>query len=219
MPDIPHCLGFTDPTPSAVLHTSVVVPFPEELAQAPEATRVRSTLLVSSIGALRRRDLLTRWSCELSAEDRASLEDAVAGTWLPISLGLSHYRACDALGLDRSEQAEIGAEVVRELQRTFLGTLLRLSAGLGVTPWVGLEKFSQIYVRMFVGGGVRIVRLGPKEARADVVGLPLAAIAYFRNAYRGFIQAGCEFFSPHVFVTEIPHLCRESRLGFRISWV
>jgi hypothetical protein len=42
-------------------------------------------------------------------------------------------------------------------------------------------------------------------------GLPVSAIRYFRIAYRGFIQAGCEFFARRVVVA--------TTLAYRIAWV
>jgi hypothetical protein len=198
---------------------TVIVPFPPSLEQAPAATRIRSTLLVSSLRALRRRELFDSYARFVAPEQVETITSAVAGIWLPIDLGVAHYRACDALRLPLSEQLLIGAEVVREMQQTFLGTLVKLSASAGVTPWAGLRKFSTIYERMFDGGGVCITQLGPKDARAEVVGLPLASIGYFRNAYRGFIQAGCEFFSARVYVVEATKFCSSTTVGYRVSWV
>ena len=202
------------------MEPEILVPFPETLPQAPETTHLRSTLLVTSLAALRRRALLEPYERHTGAERFAAITTAVAGMWLPIDVGVAHYASCDALGLSHAEQMAIGGEVVRELQRSFIGTLLKLSAaGAGVTPWLALARFSAVYERMFQGGGLRVVKTGPKDARMEVVGQRLARVGYFRNAYRGFLQAGCEFFSDHVFVADLPRHCTASTLGYRISWV
>ena len=93
------------------------------------------------------------------------------------------------------------------VQRTFIGTALKAaSSGVGLGPLAGLEKFASIYSRSIKGGGARVVRVGPKDARVNFVGLPYANVRYFRIAYRGFIQAGCEFFAQRVHVAESRHV-------------
>ena len=66
---------------------------------------------------------------------------------------------------------------------------------------------------------MRVVRFGPKDVRVDFVGEPFAAIRYFRVAYRGFLQAGCELFSRRVNVAELDSFRSASTLAYRIAWV
>jgi hypothetical protein len=140
--------------------------------------------------------------------------------WLPIEVALAHYRACDALDLPVDEQLEMGGEVVRSLQKTFIGMALKAaSSGAGITPIVGLRKFATVFSRSFKGGGVCIVRLGPKDVRVEFVGLPVASVRYFRIGYRGFIQAGCEFFARRVVVAELGKYLSGTTVAYRIAWV
>lgn len=69
------------------------------------------------------------------------------------------------------------------------------------------------------GGGARLVRLGPKDVRIDFVGERFAEVRYFRVAYRGFIQAGCEFFFRRAVVAELEAFRSPTTLGYRIAWV
>lgn len=198
----------------------ILVPFPETMAQAPRATLCRSTLLVASMQALRRHGHYERYERVVSPAHLETITSAVAGVWLPIEVGVAHYGACDALGLSTAEQLKIGGEVVRMLQKTFLGTLLKLAAsGADLSPMVGMAKFAAIYGRSIQGGGAKVVQIGMKDVRAEVVGLPFAAIPYFRVAYRGFIQAGCEFTGRRAFVSELSRYTSDTTLGYRISWV
>jgi hypothetical protein len=140
--------------------------------------------------------------------------------WLPIEVGIAHYRACDTLDLPAEEQLQLGGEIVRTLQKTFLGAALKAaSSGAGITPITGMKKFAGVFSRSFKGGGVCIVRLGPKDVRVEFVGLPVSGIRYFRVAYRGFIQAGCEFFSRRVIVAELNRYLSETTVAYRIAWV
>jgi hypothetical protein len=93
------------------------------------------------------------------------------------------------------------------------------SSGVGVTPIVGMKKFASVFSRSFKGGGVCIVRLGPKDVRVEFVGLPVSGIRYFRTAYRGFLQAGFEFFARRVVVAELNKYLSETTVAYRIAWV
>jgi hypothetical protein len=81
-----------------------------------------------------------------------------------------------------------------------------------------MKHFAKIYERLFVGGGVTITKVGPKDARIEIVGLPLARIAYFKHAYRGLIKAGCDLFASRSFCNVLPACCSPLRLGYRLAW-
>jgi hypothetical protein len=198
----------------------VIVPYPPTLASEPEATHCRSTLLAASMSSLRAHGHFDRYASALSEHHVAAITGSIAGVWLPIDVGVAHYRACDALGLPDDERLAMGGEVVRALQRTFIGTAVKAaSQGIGFGPIVGLQKFTSVYGRTIKGGGARVVKIGPKDARVEFVGLPLASVSYFRVAYRGFIQAGCELFARRVVVAELAAYLSPTTLAYRIAWV
>ncbi len=182
-------------------------------------TRFRSTLLTSSLKSLQDRGLMERYLKLLPAEHHDAVRACIAGVWLPIELGLAHYRACDGLALSVDEQLAIGREVGLKIQGTFLGTMLKLAKGAGVTPWLCLGQYQRLWDRLMMGGGVIVTKVGPKEARLEFVNIPLARIAYFRTAFRGVNQAACELFCKRAYVEEIKRLCSGTTLGFRVSWV
>lgn len=198
----------------------IIVPFPATLAAEPAATHCRGTLIVASTQTVKRHGHYERYVRALPPAYLSTITSTVAGTWIPIDVGVAHYRACDALDLPPEEQLEMGGEVVRNLQKTFIGAVLKAaSSGVGVTPFVGLQKFTTIYSRSIKGGGARVVRVGPKDVRVEFVGLPLAGVRYFRVAYRGFIQAGCEFFARRVVVAELAAFLSPTTVAYRIAWV
>ena len=197
-----------------------ILPYKHPLGSAPIATHCRGTLLLASRRALERRGHFDRYVGHLSRADADALTTAIPAAWLPIDLGVAHYRACDALALPIDEQLEMGGEVVRNLQRTFIGSLVKAaSTGVGITPVFGLQRFTTIYFRTIQGADARIVRTGPKDARVEFKGLPLSPIRYFRIAYRGFIQAGCELFARRVVVAELDSFVGETTCAYRIAWV
>lgn len=197
----------------------VVLPFPTSGVLG-EATQVRSTLLASSIASLRRHDLFDRYVALLSPAHREAVVSSVAGQWLPMAIGRAHYLACEQLGLTQAQQVQIGAEVSLKIHDTFLGVVIRTAKQAGVTPWILLSRGHQMYSRVFDGGGgIRVIRYGPKEARTDIVGIPLLTIPYFRNALRGIYQAAISLFCTQAYVQEIARDTGPTRAALRLSWV
>jgi len=198
----------------------IILPYPDTLAAEPSATHIRGTLIVASTRTLKHRGHFERYRSALAPEHFATIVSSAAGMWLPIEVGIAHYRACDSLDLPVEEQLQIGGEIVHTLQKTFIGMVLKAaSSGAGITPIAGMKKFTGVFSRSFKGGGACLVRLGPKDLRVEFKGLPVSGIRYFRVAYRGFIQAGCEMFARRVVVAELGKYLSETTVAYRIAWV
>ncbi len=191
-------------------------PFPSPMAT--RVTEFKSTLLVSSLQSLRERGLYDRYRAHLPPAAADSVLLAVAGLWLPIEIATTHYTAVNALGLTYSESSLAGGAVGEKIQATLLGTLVRLARTSGVTPWTVLAQFQRLFERIFQGGGTRVMKLGPKEARIDIAGLELAAMPCFRAGFQGMIKAGGELFCTRAYVSEVPRLCTSTTIGYRCAW-
>lgn len=57
------------------------------------------------------------------------------------------------------------------------------------------------------------------RASPDCESSPPCSLRYFRIAYRGFIQAGCEFFARRVVVAELGKYLSATTVAYRIAWV
>ena len=196
-----------------------VVPFRGPPSRMGIATVVRSTLVVASVQSLRGRGLYDRYAARLSQDERAELSTAVAGVWIPMSLAMAHYRACESLRLCVGEQLDISLEVGTHLHGTFLGAMLRLARTVGVTPWAALSYTGKLYERLFRGGGIAVTRTGPKDARVDMVGNPLCEIEYFRTGVRGVYEAALQLFCERIVTHDVPRRHVGFDMGVRISWV
>jgi hypothetical protein len=198
----------------------IVLPFNVAEQKLGLATETRSTLIASSIASLRRHGLFDRYQPLLSSHHRDAILSSVAGVWLPMAVARAHYEACDRLGLSMQEQVEIGAEVSQKIHETFLGVVVRMAKQAGVTPWVLLSRGHSMFSRLFQGGGgIRVIRYGPKEARADVAGVDLFDIPYFRAAVRGIYLGAVSLFCHQAYVHEIPRESTQSRVALTVSWV
>jgi hypothetical protein len=197
----------------------VLHPFPSAATLTTRVTEFKSTLLVSSLQSLRDRDLFDRYRAFLPDAEAEPILTAVAGLWLPIGVGVTHYTAANSLGLPHLEISRNGGVIGERIQSTLLGTVARLAQTGGVTPWTVLASFQRLFERIFRGGGgTRVIKLGPKEARIEIVGLPLAAIPYFRAGFQGMIKAGGELFCTRAYITEVPKLCTALTIGYRCAW-
>ena len=196
----------------------LIIPFAHRAPRVHAVEAIRSTLITSSLAALRDRGHYERYLAALPLEKHEAVLSSIAGQWLPIHLGIVHYEACESLRLPAEEQEAIGADVATRVQGTFLGTLVRAARGAGVTPWLGFKQYARLWARLFRGGDVAVYKTGPKDARLEVVGLPLSRIGYFRAGFRGVNRATCALFSASVYVHDVPRLCTGTTLGFRMSW-
>ncbi len=190
-----------------------MVPFAEPLERLAPTTAVRGSLLLSSMQSLRHHGLGERYLALLTDEQRAALRGIVASEWVPIELGRVHYETCDRLALGAHELQEIGADVSRRVQGSMIARLLKAA---GVSLWTGLGQSRRLYERVFIGGGIEVVQLGPKDADITFGGFTLATIAYVRAGLRSVVKASGEAFARTVIVKEIAWGTND--LSFRISW-
>jgi len=181
---------------------------------------VRSTLLQSSLATLRERGLVDRYFAKLDPSYHELIRNTLAPAWVPLEVGMAHYRACDALGLDREALTSIGQSVGDRIQGSYLGTIARGAKLAGVTPWVLFRSLDRIWDRMFQGGAAGVTKVGPKDAIVEFERVPLASIEYFRIAFIGLLTAGGKFVGVRtVHVDTVFGRCGPDRLTYRVAWV
>jgi hypothetical protein len=181
-------------------------------------TKVRSTLLASSVLDLRERGLFPEYVKHLPADMHDAVLHSVAGVWLPVEVAMAHYRATEALNRPPADRFDAGWQVALRIQNSFLGTLVRIAKTAGVTPWTGLESIPRMWDRLLVGGSGAVYRLGPKEARVEFHGVPMIEFACFRHGWRGLIGGSGQLFASKVFVSEIPRFTTRTTMALRVSW-
>jgi hypothetical protein len=180
--------------------------------------RVRSTLLVASLRRVREIGREADYLRALPIEHRAAIVESVAGTWLPTSVAVAHYEACESLGLTDAQQIEVGRTVGERLRGTLLGAVVRMAKEGGVTPWAVIPHFPRFWSRLFEGSALLGWRIGPKEARIECVAMPLVGVRYFRNALRGQAQGIVDLFCRRSFVTPIFGRSGAGRMGLVLQW-
>jgi hypothetical protein len=196
----------------------VVVPFRVARELVRPTTEFKSTWLTASLDTLRERGHFERYLAFLTPEHRDAIVGSIAGTWVPVDVCYAHYRACDALGLNVAEQLQMGRGVLDRLQRTIFSLAFRVAREAGVTPWTMLKIFPMEFERQWRGGACGIFRIGPKDARVELIGFPVSAIPYARIALRGMAMGLCELVCARCYVHDVRELCTDTSIAYRVAW-
>jgi hypothetical protein len=194
--------------------SEVILPFPAHI----EPVRgIRSTVIVGSFAVLRERGLFDAYAAALPSRERELLVNIVVGAWIPLELALVHYAACDSLTLPPDTIAQMGRGVFDRIRGTLLGTTVRMAKEAGVTPWTVLPHLQRFWDRAYQGGGLSVTKLGPKEARGDVVYARLCDSIYFRHALRGLLVGVLELFCQKAYVSILPVQASAS-ITYKMQW-
>jgi hypothetical protein len=201
------------------IHEETITSLPAPEEQIPMVSSVRGVLLVSS------RETFfamypdrAAYSAALDRADGEALARCMPSDWVPVQLALAHYAALDALRLSAAEVRLVGEAVARRVHDSPVAPLLKLAATSGATPLSALVLLPKLWGRLFVGGGVEIVRTGPKDATARAYKNPLFRSAYFRHGAGGHIELTARLLSVQAYVRPMPHGAPEG-CAYRISWV
>lgn len=196
----------------------VEIPFSKD--RAPPVTKIRGTLLASSVRGVRERGMDDAYFAILDPEFHDAIRGLVPATWLPVEVGLAHYAAVDQLDLTSADHRAMGRVVAERVQLSWVGTVIRgLKASGAVTPVQILARFQTAFDRLFQGGSTGVVQTGPKDIRVEAYGVPMAAGNYFRNAWSGMFESTLELVARKVYVRDLPNHHSATTCAFAISWV
>lgn len=190
-------------------------------ADGPTATHMRGIMLVSSLQNLREAGFYDRYMENLPPMHREPIAYTIAASWVPIDLMLAHYQACDRMQLDQSQIRVLGKLMADKAADSFLSVALRTLRDAGVeTIWRLLAQQDRIWDRMYRGGGVTVLRTGPKDVLFENHGLPLVQSRYFRKAHVEYMRAVSSMFTKVVFTKEVrPREPHPHRIAIAGSWV
>ncbi len=190
-------------TPMAALRTDVV-----------PCSRVRSTVIVSSIHALRAAGHYDAYAARVDPGVRERLVTLGAPTWLPVDLARAHYTACDALRLPGDEVRRISGALA-PVHASGVDVLIRAARVGGLSPWAIFTRAPRYWERMYEGGALVVHEDGPKDARLVVLGQPLAEVGYWRTGFAGILCALADALSTRAYVKETPG---PQSVSYGISW-
>jgi hypothetical protein len=199
--------------------TETVLILPAPPGRAVPIKAVRSTLVTSGLVLLRERKLFDRYLAALAPVHRAAIPGLTAGVWLPTDFMLAHYAAWDTLGLSPEDIRGIGAAIAARASESFLSSIKHIASGLGATPWTMLSQYQRLWPRAFDGGGIRIERIGPKEATIGFSEIPFAPSAYFRGSLLALHENGVSLFTTKVYARVLAPTLAATKFDLRLAWV
>ena len=187
----------------------------------PDTTHMRGTLLVNSLDNLRALGLYDRNLALLPKTHRDVIPYTLAASWIPIDIALAHYETCEALGLDQHQLKQMGEMMAKRVADTFLGTVLRASRNAGVEGlWLALKQNHRLLGRMYQGGGMSVLKTGPKDLILENTGLPIVTCRYWRTVYVHYMNAIGGMFTKVTYVQLArPRLPHPHTIAIAGSWV
>jgi len=190
---------------------------PDPAPVVTSCVRVRSTLLVSSLKALRVHGYAERYREKVGDAFYERILTTGAPTWFEMATAETHYAACDALALSLDEILQIGATVA-PVQTSGVDVVLRAARAGGATPWTVLNNAGRYWGRMYDGSGVIVTEKGPKDAHVEILRQPLARSPYWRTGLRGIMQSLTGALSEKAYVRDLPGRGRD-RVTYSVAWV
>ncbi len=157
-------------------------------------TAMRSTVLVALRGAFREAGLFEAYEAKLDPRVAGELTHMVAATWVPLDLVNAHYAASDALALPTRDQIALGGAAAERILTALLGTALRIAASAGTTPWGFIAQIGRFWGRGYAGGGIRVIKHGPKEAYVVILDNSIHHLSPF--ARHSFVGVASVVFKP-----------------------
>lgn len=205
--------------PSSAFEVEVVLDYTSPLG--PNVTHMRGTLLVNSLDNLRALGLYDRYLETLPPSHRDVIPYAIAASWIPIDIALLHYETCDAMGLSEGELGKMGELMATRVAETFLATVLRTTRQAGVESfWSVLKQNNRLLERMYQGGGMAVLKAGPKDLILENTGLPVVASRYWRRAYVYYMKAIGDMFTKVTYVRLVhPRVAHPHSIAVACSWV
>jgi hypothetical protein len=193
----------------------VILDLPEKFEPV---RHIRSTLLMSSYASVRDAGYEAAYRAALPPTHHRAIFEAVAGTWIPIEVAVAHYLACGTLGLSHDTQLALGRIAGEKIHGTILGTVVRMAKASGVSPWAVISQFQRFWNRAFDGGGILVVKTGPKEAHLEIHKAANADCPYWRAALCGLAMGVLELFCRKAYMQETTKKRAPGYATFRVQW-
>jgi hypothetical protein len=186
----------------------------------PQLTRVRGSLIASSLQALRELGYFERYRALLPDARREAVLHCAPNSWVAVDLAQVHYEACDALALSEPTTRAVGEAVSQRIMGAFLGTMMRSGRAVDAlpSPWIPLKQYGRIVDRLLDGGSHVVTELGPKAALIESSGLSLLRIWYVRTAMLGITSGVAGLFAKSCTTSELPGADPE-QIRISLHWV
>lgn len=186
-----------------------------------KVTHVRGILLVKSLENMRQAGFYERYKSIGGTALRERVESILASSWAPIELCEQHYDVCDRMQLSDPEVERLGESMGQGIGSTTMALLLKSTRRAGVeSNWSALKQCDRFWDRSYLGGGVTLLKVGPKDSIMEYHGIPLAKSRYWRTGARAFWLGIAQLTARSAYVRLArPRSPSPDRIAFAGSWV
>jgi hypothetical protein len=146
-------------------------------------TAVRNVLVQASLTQLKTLGHYERYTNLIAPRLLEELLSRLAPGWIPVELALAHYEACENLALRREEFDAMGAGVGDRVQDTLLVSPAKKAREADFDLWQAIHALHRVWPRVFQGGSVQVVKVGPKEMLVEEQGFVVSRYHYYRLSH------------------------------------
>jgi hypothetical protein len=161
---------------------------PHDPAAGP-VTQVKNLLIQFSLDQLRDGGHYDAYSKLVAPDVLQDLLARLAPGWLPVELAVAHYEACDKLGLDAEQLDRVGRLVGDRIQDATLVSAAKRARERDFDIWSAMSQIHRTWSRLYQGGSVQFVKIGPKDLLLEERGYPMNRCQYFRRGHLGSLAA------------------------------
>jgi hypothetical protein len=189
-------------------------------AHGPNVTDMRGIVLQAGLKQLRDHGHYDDYLARLPHEQRDQIVHALASSWVPAQIYMTHLEALDALPLSDAQLAHLTEPMGAGLFHSLFANLVRAARNNGGegNVWFGLGHADRVFSRIHQGGACKVTQVGPKDAQIDVSGLMFAHLRCFRIGHCAFLR-GVFSYSTKTCVIKPQHGPRRDRMSVLVSWV
>ncbi|WP_236520136.1 hypothetical protein [Sandaracinus amylolyticus] len=207
-------------TIEVVLNEEAIVPLLPSRDAIPLATHVRGALIAPSLQLVRSFYLEPEYFAALPPELHDRLRALTASSWLTMDVATAHYAAIDTLGLAPNAILEMGRQSATRVHGSYVRTIIEQLRVTGdAEPVSLLSRLPSILDRIVLGGTAAVFRVGAREVRVELLGMPFLAYDYLRHGWAGAFQASLELVTRKVHVAEITALRTDTSVAYQIAWI
>ncbi|WP_157069556.1 hypothetical protein [Sandaracinus amylolyticus] len=197
-----------------------IVPLLASRDAIPLATHVRGALVAPSLQLVRSFHLEPEYFASLPIELHDALRALTASSWLAMDVATAHYAAIDTLGLAPTAIVEMGRQSATRVHGSYVRTIIdQLRTTGGADPVSLLSRLPSILDRIVLGGTAAVFRVGERDVRVELLGMPVLRYDYLRHGWAGAFQASLELVTRKVHVAEITALRTATSVAYQIVWI
>jgi hypothetical protein len=192
--------------------------FPHDPAAGP-VTAVRNVVLQFSIAELKEHGYYDRYAELIDPKALDELLSSLGPGWIPVELGMAHYEACERLQLSVEDRSRLGARTGDRLQETTLVTARKKARLPEVDLWNEIGPLHRMWSRLYQGGSVQIVKLGPKDQLFEQRGFPMNRFLYYREGQLSAIASAFAAIGVRLSTIKVEsHHAGRGEISARLSW-